>query len=84
MLTHQLTLEYKDKRKRVDDMKEDLQNKIAEYSKLAESGMCSLQVTVVPLGSQSCISEMLFLCLIVTIFNYNKLQGHLKVIAGFL
>ena len=35
---NQLTLDYKEKRKSVDDMKEDLQKKIADYSKLAESG----------------------------------------------
>ena len=35
---NQLTLDYKEKRKNVDDMKEDLQKKIADYSKLAESG----------------------------------------------
>ncbi len=34
----QLTLEYKEKRKNVDDMKDELQRKIAEYSKMAESG----------------------------------------------
>ena len=33
-----LTLEYRDKRKKVDELKEDLQRKIAEYSKLAQSG----------------------------------------------
>ena len=33
-----MTLEYKDKRKKVDDMKDDLQKRIADYSKLAESG----------------------------------------------
>ncbi len=38
----QLTVEYKDKRKKVDDMKEDLQKKITDYSKLAESGQCFL------------------------------------------
>ena len=32
-----LTLEYRDKRKMVDDMKDSLQKKINEYSKLAES-----------------------------------------------
>ena len=34
----QLTLEYKDKRVKVDQLKEELQKKIVEYSKLAESG----------------------------------------------
>lgn len=34
----QLTAEYKDKRKKVDEMKEDLQKQLAEYSKLTESG----------------------------------------------
>jgi len=37
----QLTVEYKDLRLRVDAMKEDLQKKIAEYSKLAETGKVS-------------------------------------------
>lgn len=32
-----LTLEYRDKRKMVDDIKENLQKKINEYSKMAES-----------------------------------------------
>ena len=39
MVFFQLTLEYKEKRKNVDDMKDELQRKIAEYSKMAESGM---------------------------------------------
>jgi len=34
----QLTLKYKEKRKKIDDMKEDLAKKIGEYSKIAESG----------------------------------------------
>ncbi|XP_013378821.1 kinesin-like protein KIN-4A [Lingula anatina] len=34
----QLMLQYKEKRKAVDGMKEDLQKKIAEYSKMADSG----------------------------------------------
>ncbi|KAI0227726.1 Kinesin-like protein KIF13A [Lamellibrachia satsuma] len=34
----QLTLEYKRKREQINEMKEKLQTKIAEYSKLAESG----------------------------------------------
>ena len=35
-------MEFKDKRKKVDEMKESLQKQIADYSKLAESGkwMC--------------------------------------------
>ncbi|XP_070553621.1 kinesin-like protein klp-20 [Ptychodera flava] len=37
----QLLAEYKDKRKLVDDMKENLQARIADYSKLAESGKAS-------------------------------------------
>ncbi|KAK2169048.1 hypothetical protein LSH36_12g02042 [Paralvinella palmiformis] len=41
----QLTQEYKDKRKEVDDMKEELQNKIADYSKLAESGKANEKET---------------------------------------
>ena len=32
-----LTLEYRNKRKMVDDMKDNLQKKIQDYSKLAES-----------------------------------------------
>lgn len=34
----QLTASYKEKKKRVDDLKEQLQTKIGEYSKLSESG----------------------------------------------
>ena len=34
----QLTLQYKEKRKQVDDMKDDLQKRISDYSKLAENG----------------------------------------------
>ncbi|CAH1778263.1 unnamed protein product, partial [Owenia fusiformis] len=37
----QLTIEYKEKRKSVDEMKDDLQKRIADYSKLAESGKAS-------------------------------------------
>ncbi|XP_077984133.1 kinesin-like protein KIF1B [Glandiceps talaboti] len=37
----QLMAEYKEKRKVVDDMKENLQARIADYSKLAESGKAS-------------------------------------------
>ena len=33
-----LTLEYREKRKKVDELKEDLQKKITEYSKIAQSG----------------------------------------------
>ena len=36
-----LTLEYRDKRKKTDELKEDLQRKISEYSKLAQSGRLS-------------------------------------------
>ena len=36
-----LTLEYRDKRKMVDDMKDSLQKKINEYSKIAESSESS-------------------------------------------
>jgi cell division protein FtsB len=35
-----LTLEYRDKRKKVDDLKDDLQKKISEYSRIAQSGEC--------------------------------------------
>lgn len=34
-----LMLEYKERRRIVDEMKDELQNKIAEYSKLVESGV---------------------------------------------
>jgi hypothetical protein len=33
--------DYKDRRRKVDEMKEDLQKRITEYSKLAESGIIS-------------------------------------------
>jgi uncharacterized protein YlzI (FlbEa/FlbD family) len=33
-------IEYKERRRIVDEMKDELQNKITEYSKLVESGMC--------------------------------------------
>ena len=51
----QLTLEYKDKRKKVDDMKDDLQQKIAEYSKLAESGLYITSKEFLILNSHSVI-----------------------------
>lgn len=34
-----LMIEYKERRRIVDEMKDELQNKITEYSKLVESGM---------------------------------------------
>ncbi|ESO85910.1 hypothetical protein LOTGIDRAFT_235687 [Lottia gigantea] len=37
----QLTIQYKDKRKIIGDLKEELQNKITEYSKFTESGQKS-------------------------------------------
>lgn len=33
-----MTAEFKEKRKLVDELKDELQSKIAEYSKMAESG----------------------------------------------
>ncbi len=38
-------IEYKERRRIVDEMKDELQNKITEYSKLVESGMCFLFYT---------------------------------------
>lgn len=38
----QLTLEFKDKRVKVDQMKEELQKHINDYSKMAESSMSSV------------------------------------------
>ena len=35
-----LTAEYKDKKKQVDELKEQLQKKINDYSKLSEKGQC--------------------------------------------
>ena len=35
---HQLTVQYKDKRRVVDDLKEELQKKINDYTKFTESG----------------------------------------------
>lgn len=35
-------IEYKERRRIVDEMKDELQNKITEYSKLVESGVFSL------------------------------------------
>lgn len=35
----QLAVGYKEKKKKVDDLKEQLQAKIREYSKLSENGM---------------------------------------------
>lgn len=37
-LPFQLTAEFKEKRKLVDELKDELQLKIADYSKMAESG----------------------------------------------
>ena len=34
----QLSVEYKEKRKLVDEIKDDLQARIAEYSKMTENG----------------------------------------------
>ena len=36
-----LMIEYKERRRIVDEMKDELQNKITEYSKLVESGVFS-------------------------------------------
>ncbi|XP_074651928.1 kinesin-like protein KIF13A [Tubulanus polymorphus] len=41
----QLTLAYKEKRKELDEMKDDLQKKITDYSKLTESGKASEKET---------------------------------------
>ena len=35
---HQLSMQYKDKRKVVDELKEELQKKINDYTKFTESG----------------------------------------------
>ena len=35
-----LTTSYKDKKKQVDELKEQLQKKINDYSKLSEKGQC--------------------------------------------
>ena len=39
-----LTLEYRNKRKMVDDMKDNLQKKIQDYSKLAESSNINISI----------------------------------------
>ena len=40
-----LAVSYKEKKKKVDDLKEQLQTKIGEYSKLSESGTNALILT---------------------------------------
>ena len=45
----QLTLQYKEKRRVVDEMKEDLQKRIAEYAKLTEKGSLICKIYLSPI-----------------------------------
>ena len=39
-------IEYKERRKVVDEMKDELQNKITEYSKIVETGICIFTIVL--------------------------------------
>ena len=58
-------IEYKERRRIVDEMKDELQNKITEYSKLVESGMCFLFYTGV-------YSIYVYIYILFYIALYNK------------
>ena len=49
-------IEYKERRRIVDEMKDELQNKITEYSKLVESGVFSLY-------------NIVYVCMYVTLYS---------------